>query len=366
MAINSDGMSSSESVGFGSQFMDSFKGLVTGFILFPLSIFLLYKVETCTQAGDVFKSAKPVAQMEEGKPVYITGKLTAQPVGSRFVKTGNYISVGESSEVYAWDEIKRTEGEGSNKKEIKECKLKWTSSPDNPSSFTLPACKSKPFHRRSVKDDTNVATGGKLASDGKTYNVNLGDTDFTSAVPSSKPADSELNTEGFISSGSYLYSNSNCANNEFEGCERISVRATPIPEGDMTFLGALNGDTLSKYTYKDETFMSASIGDYKQTMSAIKSDDSTKRWIGRGIGFILMWASFSLLVGPITMLLDFIPFVGSMGSSVIRFVLGVVAFILTSLIIILIQFWYVWLLLIIGALGYGYYKKKNATAAAAT
>ena len=365
MAISNDGMSSSESVGFFSQFGDSVKGILTGFALIPLSIFLIFKVETCTQAGDAFKNAKPVTQMEEGKPVYITGKLSAQPVGSLFVKTGNYIKVSESSEVYAWDEEERTEGEGSNKKKIRECKLKWTSDPESPSKFQLPACKAKAFHQRRVKSDTNVANGGKLSSEGKTYNVNLADTDFTSSVPSSKPADSEINTNGYISSGTYLYSSSTCANNEVEGCERVSVSATPIPEGDMTFLGTLKGDALGKYTYKDEAFMSASVGDYAQTMSAIKSDDSTKKWIGRVIGFIMMWAGLSLLVGPVTMLLDFIPFVGTMGSSVIRFALGIVAFVITAVTIILVKFWYIWLLLIIGAVGYGYYKKKNASAAPA-
>ncbi|MBP7281000.1 MAG: hypothetical protein KBA66_05455 [Leptospiraceae bacterium] len=362
MAISSDGMSSSESVGFFSQFGDSLKGILTGFALIPLSIFVVFKVETCTQAGDAFKNAKPVTQMEEGKPVYITGKLTAQPVGSLFVKQGNYISVSESSEVYAWDETERTEGDGSNKKKVRECKLKWTSNPDNPSSFKLPACKSKPFHQKRVKNDTNVATGGMLASDGKSYKVNLADTDFTSSVPSSKPADSEINTNGFVSSGNYLYENANCANSEFEGCERVTVSATPIPEGDMTFLGKLNGDTLGKFTYKDESFMSASVGDYAQTMKAIKSDDSTMKWIGRFCAFIMLWSGLSLLIGPVTMLLDFIPFVGTMGSSVLRFALGVVAFVIIAITSILVQFWYIWLLLIVGAVGYGYYKKKNAAA----
>ncbi len=366
MAISSDGMSSSESVGFFSQFGDSIKGILTGFALIPLSLFLVFKVETCTQAGDAFKNAKPVTQMEEGKPVYITGKLTAQPVGSLFVKTGSYISVSESSEVYAWDEEERTEGEGSNKKKVRECKLKWTSDPESPSKFQLPACKAKAFHQRSVKSDTNVATGGKLSSDGKSYSVNLADTDFTSSVPSSKPADNELNMGRFVSSGTYLYSSSSCANNEVEGCERVSVSAIPIPDGDMTFLGTLKGDTLGKYTYKDEAFMSAGIGDYAQTMAAVKSDDSTKKWIGRFISFLMLWTGLSLLVGPVTMLLDFIPFVGTMGSSAIRFVLGIVAFVITAVTIILVKFWYIWLLLIVGAVGYGYYKKKNATATPAT
>ena len=67
-------------------------------------------------------------------------------------------------------------------------------------------------------------------------------------------------------------------------------------------------------------------------------------------------------IGPVTMILDFIPFVGTMGSSVLRFALGVVAFVIIAITSILVQFWYIWLLLIVGAVGYGYYKKKNAAA----
>ncbi|HMV40927.1 MAG TPA: TMEM43 family protein [Leptospiraceae bacterium] len=362
MAISSDGMSSSESVGFGSQFIDSFKGIVTGFVMFPLSIFLIYKVETCTQAGDAFKNAKPVSQMEEGKPVYITGKLSASPFGTKFVKDGSYIAIEESSEVYAWDEEERTEGEGSNKKKIRECKLKWTTSPDNPSSFQLPACKAKAFHQRREKSVNMAANGGKITADGKTYNVDLADVNLTSAVPSSTPSSEEIITNGYTLSGNYLYSSATCASNEVEGCERVSVKVTPVPSGDMTFLGKLNGDTLGKYTYKDDSFLNASVGDYAQTMAAVKSDDAAMKWVGRICGFIMMWAGLSLLVGPVTMLLDFIPFVGTLGSSAIRFFMGVVAFVLTTITILLVKFWYIWLLLIIGGLGYGYYKKKNASA----
>lgn len=361
MAISDDGMSSVESVGFGSQIGDSLKGILTGLVLFPVSLFLIFKVETCTQASDAFKKARPVSQMVEGQPVYITGKVSASPIGGMFVKPGNYIRISHSSQVYAWDEEVREEGSGSNKKKIRECKLEWTSNPKRPSSFQLPACKNKPYYDNKVESKVYNANGGKLASvEGKTYNIDIDSTDFTSDVKSREPEESELILNGLTKSGNYLYSNSKCINAEIEGCERVTVSVTPIPTENMTFIGKLTGDTLGKFTYKGEQFMNASIGDFQETLSDIKSDDSSKLWIGRIVCFVLMWASFALMAGPITALLDFIPFVGELGSGVIRFAMGIVAFLITTLTILLVNLWWVLLLVILGFVGFGYYKKKNA------
>lgn len=356
-------MSSSESVGIGSQFMDSLKGIITGIVLFPVSILIIYNVETCTQAGDAFKKAKAADQVQAGEPAYITGKFSASPISSSFVKQGNYIQISQSSEVYAWDEEEKTKGEGTSKEKVRECKLKWTSSPENPDTFKLPACKNKYYYKRSVASDTINAENGRLTANGKSYNLNLDGIDYTSAVGGRNAQKDELNIYGYTYGEDYLYNRTGCTPTPEPGCERISVRVTPIPTGDMTFLGSLSGDSLSSYMYKDKKFMSAGIGGYEETMKQIKSDDAMQTWIGRFIGFIAMWASFALLVGPITLVLDFIPFIGGLGKSAINFVLGAIAFVITTITILLIKLWFVWLLLIMGAIGYGFYKKKQAKAA---
>lgn len=366
MAISNDGMESREAYGMGAQFMDSLKGILTGLALFPISFIIIWQVETCTQAGDAFKNAKPVSQAEEGKPVYITGTLAASPVGNYFIKQGNYISVRQSSEILAWDEEEKTEGSGANKEKVRTCKLKWTTSPDNPSSFKLPACKSKQFFQRTVKDETVVADNAKITQDGKSYSVDLKDVKLASAISSSSPPEDQITSNGWTLSGNYLYNDPRCSSQELQGCERISLSVTPVPSKSMTFLGSLSGSSLTKYVYKDDKFLNASIGTYEETMKDIKGDDSTTKWIGRIIGFIAMWASFALLAGPLTTVLDFIPIIGSMGKSAINFVLGFVAFIITLLTILLIKLWFVWLLILAGAIGYGFYKRKQQKAAATT
>ncbi|MGQ2837003.1 TMEM43 family protein, partial [Leptospira interrogans] len=45
-------------------------------------------------------------------------------------------------------------------------------------------------------------------------------------------------------------------------------------------------------------------------------------------------------------------------GGLIKVVLGIVAFIITAITILLIKFWYIWLVILLGGIGYGIYKKK--------
>lgn len=103
MAFEESGESSSI---FGS-IGNSFKGMLTGVVLFPLSLFLIFKVETCEQASAALKGALPASQAKPGIASYVTGKLSADTLSGEFVKPGKYISYSQSSEVYAWNETSK-------------------------------------------------------------------------------------------------------------------------------------------------------------------------------------------------------------------------------------------------------------------
>ncbi len=358
---SSDGMSSSESIGVFGQLGDSIKGILIGVVLFPASLFIIFKVETCTQASAALKNAVPAAQAQAGLPSYVTGALTADPLGGEFVKHGKYISYSHSSEVLAWEEEVREEGSGTDKKKVRECKLDWTSSPKNPRNFQLSNCKNKPYHQRSVSDESSVASDGKVkGDDGKNYSVSLKQVEFASAVPSGAPEESAL-SRGILSD-EYVYLSEKCAKDETEGCERIKVTVTPIPAESMTFIGSIKGSSIGQYVLEDDKFLNASVGDFQNTMKDIQSDDNVKKWLGRGLGFVVMWVSFNLLVGPLLALLSFIPFIGEFGKTALSFALGMIAFIITASTILLVKFWYVWLIIGLAAIGYAIYKKKAATA----
>ncbi|EMJ97116.1 MULTISPECIES: TMEM43 family protein [unclassified Leptospira] len=339
---------------------DSFKGMLTGVVLFPLSLFLIFQVETCEQASAALKSAVPAAQAKPGVASYVTGKLSADLLGGEFVKPGKYISYSQSSEVYAWKETSKENS--TTKKKDYDCELEWISSPQNPKNFKDSVCKSKPFYQATVDDKRSVASDAKVKTDeGKTYNVNLSKVDLTSAVPSVNPGSGEL-SKG-IAEGDYIYLSQKCASDQAEGCERISVSLVPVPEENMTFVGSVNGNTIGEFTSEEgNKFLNASVGDFQTTMKDIQSDDNTEKWLMRLGCFIAMWVSFNLLAGPLLSLLSFVPLVGELGKTALSIVFGVVAFVITAVTILLVKFWYIWLILGLAAIGYAIYKKKAATA----
>ncbi|TGL64599.1 TMEM43 family protein [Leptospira sarikeiensis] len=351
---------SGESTSIFGSIGDSIKGMLTGVVLFPLSLFFIYQVETCEQASAALKGALPAAQAKAGVASYVTGKLSADPLGGEFVKSGKYISYSQSSEVYAWEE---TSKEDSNtKKKTYDCKLDWTSSPKSPRNFKDPACKNKTFYQATVDDRKLVASDAKLKSEeGKTFSVNLSQVDITSAVPSHTPEAGDL-TKG-IAEGDYIYLSEKCAKEELEGCERVSVSVTPIPDENMTFVGSVSGSSIVQFTSKEgNKFLNASVGDFQSTMKDIESDDNVAKWLMRAGCFIAMWVSFNLLAGPLLSLLSFVPLVGDLGKTALSLVFGIVAFLITGVTILLVKFWYIWLILGLAAISYAIYKKKAATA----
>lgn len=317
-------------------------------------------METCEQASAALKGALPATDAKPGIASYVTGKLSADALGGEFVKPGKYISYSQSSQVYAWEET--VDEDSKTKKKTYDCKLDWISSPKNPKNFKDPACKSKPFYQATVDDNSATASDAKVKSDdGKTYSVNLGKVNLTSAVPSSHPGSEEL-SKG-IAEGDYIYLSQKCASDQSEGCERISVSLIPVPEESMTFVGAVSGNTIGQFTSEEgNKFLNASVGDFQTTMKDIQSDDNTAKWLMRLGCFIAMWVSFNLLAGPLLSLLSFVPFVGELGKAALSIVFGVVAFVITAITILLVKFWYIWLILGLAAIGYAIYKKKAATA----
>ncbi len=360
MAISGDGMSSSESVGFGTQIGDSFKGILFGMVAFPLSFYFIFLVETCTQSSEAFKKAVPVTAMVEGKPTYVTGKVSSADLSGQFVKPGKFIRISQGSEIYAWDEETTTKGSGSDQTKESKCLLKWVSDSKNPNSFSLPGCKTKPHFQKTIASKTFNADGGSLKSiEGKDYKIDLDSTSYVSNVPMRDAEDSEIILNGLHKGNGYLFNDPKCVNAEVEGCERVKLSVTPVPTENMTFFGKVSGDIIGAYTYEGDTFLTAGVGDKEAVFATMKSDDATMLKIGRIACFVLMWAALAALIGPVTALLDFIPFIGGLGATALRFLMGGVAFILTLLTILLINLWWVLLIVLFAAVGYGYYKRKQ-------
>jgi hypothetical protein len=149
------------------------------------------------------------------------------------------------------------------------------------------------------------------------------------------------------------------------GDKRISYSAYPS-DIEYTFAGALSGKKLTPYFGSDtDSLLPAAPGNFNAMLAALKSSDRIAGILWFLGGWILMAAGLMGMVGPITTLLEFIPFLGGLGSGLIKVVLALVALLLSAIFWWVIKLWWLVLIVIIAVAAFLIYKKKSAHPAAA-
>jgi hypothetical protein len=133
--------------GFGSNLMDSIKGIATGGLLFVFSFAVLWKNEGCVNYGKLAKHAVVVKsdaidKSADGKFVSVTGPIGgADKIGDpEFLQPGSYIQLDRKVEMYAWTEHQHTEtknklGGGTEKHTTYTYSKDWTTTPWPPDKF---------------------------------------------------------------------------------------------------------------------------------------------------------------------------------------------------------------------------------------
>ncbi len=109
------------------------------------------------------------------------------------------------------------------------------------------------------------------------------------------------------------------------GDMRISFTAV---ESDTmaTLFGTLSGDTINPHLYKgDKKFYRAVAGSREAAIAKLAAEHKLITWLLRAGGFLMMWIGLCLFFGPINAVLDFIPFLGSVGRSIVGFAMFFVA-----------------------------------------
>ena len=110
----------------------------------------------------------------------------------------------------------------------------------------------------------------------------------------------------------------------------------------VSVLGKQVGDTIESYTSKNnKTYAKLYKGSKNSTdmINIIESGNKFMKWFKRALGTILIIMGIGLILGPITTLIGYIPFLGNIVNSMI----GVVSFLLgliVSLVVIAIA-WFV-------------------------
>lgn len=316
--------------GWGKRIMNSFMGVLIGILLFFFSFVVLWKTEGRTNyakiaAKAVALSTQSVDQNGQDQLVSATGPMeTPDSVGDpEFIRPGNYIMLQRTVEMYAWRErssskSKKNMGGSETTTTTYTYEKEWTSRPENSAEFKKPEGHANPG--LDVAEKEFYAAQAKLGA----YELDIQNMRLPDA-PKLEIGQNDLSPEmpdSFKLSQSYLFKGKGTLSEPEVGDVRLSFGA--IASGKkVTVFGKLIGGAIEPYLIKGETkFYRAMAGTRDEAIAQLKAEYKMTGWIGRIIGFLMMWIGMLLLLGPLHTVLDVLPFLGTAS----RFVVGLMTF----------------------------------------
>lgn len=316
---------------------DSFWGAILGIVLFFGSFGILYANEVRVDLSQIAKTSieisattrNPAAQSQL---VSLTGAIASdQLLGDNlFLKPGKYIAVTREVEMFAWEENTHTKTkinkDGSETKTTEyRYRRKWVDRPENSDKFRHSAGHTNPV--KLIQNDLFKVANAKIGI----YNLEMYSVDVTT------PNQVLLNDKTVILKdkkvqiqGDYLYQGKNTISNPEIGDLRLQYFTLDRGQ-NVTVLGKLNwGDRIIPYIDKSNTKLyRIFLGNRAESISTLKTEHNITTWTMRLVGFIIMWLGLALASDPISVFLDFIPFLGSISREFITGASLVVSLILS-------------------------------------
>lgn len=356
--------------GWGSRIMGSLWGALFGVLLFLLSFVVLWMNEGRTDISRIAENSLPVNastvdSSAEGKFVAISGVLeSSEKLGDpSYLAEGNYLALNRSVEMYAWveraksEKKKNTGGSESTTTEYTYAK-DWTSSPASSSNFKDPAGHENP----------------QLTIEGQSYKVKTAQVGAYSIDPSriSLPSASQLTLtpemvleKKSTLEGNKLYLGKATPAEPKVGDTRISYSALPNSI-NVTAFGQQQGSSLVPYSEGDSQLYTVYQDTRDGAIATMRSSYKTIGWILRLVGFLMMWFGLSMLLAPISTLLDVLPFLGNVSRTMLNLITFVIAAILSVITIIIsillhsVIFLALLVLLLVGGGGFYLYQQYQA------
>ncbi len=333
--------------GYGSRIMGSFAGILVGIVLFFASFVVLYWNESRVDMSQIAKtsvevqSSKVDASLDQ-KLISVTGPITSTEKLSDnlFLSESDYIAIYRKSEMFAWEEKTDTDtttqtGGSQTTETTYTYDTAWTSSPEKSSSFKQPEGHENP--NQSITSETFKANDAKIDQ----YKLDMANLklDTSLLVGAEKlQLDSEntiLTPADKIVENYYVYQGAGNIANPQVGDQKISYYVLPQKE-IITVFGKLSSGKITTYSdEKNNTLFRVFLGDRASAISTMQTEYTIMTWILRLVGFLMMWIGLSAMFGPISVVLDFLPFLGSASRAVIGFITFIVALALSVLTILI-------------------------------
>lgn len=328
--------------GYFSRIGNSFKGIVFGLILFIGAFAVLYNAEGRVDKSEIAKTAitidaNQVDASANGKLVTFTGDLTSsETIGDTFIEPGDYIALYRHVEVYAWQESSQSEtktnvGGSQTTTTTYSYSQDWTSNPTPASNFSAPDAPSSNASLTLEPADLYVDEA-KVG----VYKINPESISLPTTRDLILNKDIVNQTEGFrLMDPKYMFKGKGSMSSPQIGDLRISYTMVPANQ-EVSAFGKLNGDRLDPFIGEENTQLyMLSSGTSDQAVASLAKAHSTMGWVWRLVGFLMMWFGLGMILAPISVLLDVLPFLGSISRGAVSLATFLVSLMLTIITIII-------------------------------
>lgn len=329
----------SEKTWYFSRIIHSFFWVLIWIALFFWSFILLYWNEWRVDISEIAKEsiqldAEKIDETADWKLVSTTGKLTTDESidDGLYLQPGKYIALERVTEMYAWVEKSRTETTtnvwwSETRTTHYDYYKEWTFSPADSSTFYEVTWHSNPG--KAIESKTIKTPNAQVWI----YELEIAEATLPEyeglALSDEKiQIDQESGTWAVrFANDTYLFQWNGNLNQPQIWDIRISYRAIKNNK-NVTVFWKLTGNKIGAYIHEDVKLYRVFYGSRGEAISTMKTEFKILTWVLRGVGFFLMWIGLSSILGPVNIVLDFLPIAGKIS----RFIIGLLSFI-TALIL---------------------------------
>ncbi|MFI0845438.1 TMEM43 family protein [Mesorhizobium sp. IMUNJ 23232] len=337
----------------------SIGGVLIGLLLVIGMVILLFwnegravtTAKALAEGAGVVVSIRPdaVDPGNDGKLVHVGGKVTTDstPADPDFGISAPGLRLERSVEMYQWKQDSKSEtktklGGGEETVTTYTYSKDWSDRPIDSSDFKQPSGHSNPsMEIRDQRYQVPRAALGAFTLDQPVIDLVGGDERL--ALTSGQLGavrDAFSGTTKVSIAGGEIYLGPNPASPAV-GDYRISY--TIVPAGDMSIIGKQTGSRFEPYTTKagyDLLMVDSGLVPAEKMFAEAVTENTILTWILRAVGLVVIFIGFALLLGPLGVIADVIPFLG----SIVRLGAGVLAFVAALLVgvttIAVAWFWY--------------------------
>ena len=334
--------------GYGSRIVDSIKGIGMGILLFLASFGVLYWNEGRVNLSDVAKDAVEIKAdvntgEANGKLISVNGKVvTDEKLGdSLYLKDGDYLAFSRNVEMYAW--VQKTESKsdknlgGSETTNTTYTYVKeWTGSPASSSDFQYPADHFNPTKTIESINEKTVSAAKVGVYDLDMANIDL--PEFSSVtmndVNIGVPAGQGTLTGGYVFVPGVAVSGV-AGTLAAPNVGDLRINFTVLKNNtDATVFGKLDGNKIIKFVDFErdnaELYRMFTSGGTDGAVGQLDKEHDIMTWVLRAVGFLMMWIGLGALFGPLSALLDVVPFFGSLSRGIVGVITLVISLVLSG------------------------------------